>query len=364
MRSLMTARRAVAFRKNVPHTRTRMAPSHTSCTSAASAARDLGHGPVSPVIEQRTVFMFAGEGSQYFQMGAELYEQHPLFRKCMQDMDEIVRELCGYSVLQLLYEQGYGKSETFDRTLLSHPAIFMVQYATSRVLISAGITPDLTMGTGVGSFAAAAVARHIGMEGALIALLRQAAMFETRCELGGMLAVRHDPALYESPLRLDSEIACFNLPGHYVVAAKHDALRCIEETLRSRGVPVQKLAVPFAFHSRWVDEARDPFARFMQSMTRRRGSIPMMCSFGAELLAELPADYFWCAMREPVRLNSAIQRLECEGTFRYIDVGPSDTLSTIVTHTLARTSGSTARATLTPFGQDLKNIAALIESGG
>jgi acyl transferase domain-containing protein len=139
---------------------------------------------MNPASAAPNVFMFPGQGAQYFQMGRELYERYPLFRNCLRELDQIVRELCGYSVLELLYERGYGKSETFDRTLLSHPAILMTQYATACVLIDAGIQPDLTLGTGVGSFAAAVVAEHLDIENALRAVIRQASMFEAGCVRG------------------------------------------------------------------------------------------------------------------------------------------------------------------------------------
>lgn len=367
MQSLTAALGMIASRRYVRRIGKNAASENASGMSDRPAPRAPGNSLLKPVADQRTVFMFAGEGSQYFQMGRDLYKQYPLFRKNMLEADRIVQELCGHSVLQLLYEHGYSASETFDRTLFSHPAIFMVQYATARVLMDGGLAPDVTMGTGIGSFAAAAVAGHLTMEDALLAVIRQASMFEACCPRGGMLAVLHDRRLYEESLRptlgKDSEIASFNLPGHFVIAAKQDALGEIAASLRAKGVALQKLPVPFPFHSRWIDVVESPFNRFMWSVTGQPGRIPLMCSFGCQLLTHLPANYFWRALREPVRFHDAIGELENQGTFRYVDIGPAATLSTIVTRTLASSSASSARSTLTPFGHDLKNVSELIQSG-
>ncbi len=359
MQSLMPARSIVATRRLIRRRLKHALPNDPGATERP-AFRVMGQRPTKTETEAKTVFMFPGEGSQYFQMGEDLYRNSPLFQECMLEMDQIVRELCGYSVLQLLYEHGHKKSETFDRTLLSHPAIFMVQYATARVLIASGVEPDLTLGTGIGSFAAAVVSGYLRMEDALMAVIRQAAMFEARCARGGMLAVLNDPQLHAESLRQFGEVAAINLPGHFVVSAPHEALSKIEESLRAKGVTLQKLAVPFAFHSHWIDEAKEPFMRFMERVVCRPGEIPMMCSFGCEMLNELPMDYFWRAMREPVRFHKAIEELESRGTFRYVDIGPSAMLSMIVTRALPGCSASTALATLTPFGHDMKNISALI----
>jgi acyl transferase domain-containing protein len=366
MQSLTAALSMVATRKSIRRIGKSASPENASGMGNRPAPRAPGNSLLKPLADHRTVFMFAGEGSQYFQMGRDLFKQYPLFRKHMLEADRMVQELCGCSVLQLLYEHGYSAAETFDRTLFSHPAIFMVQYATARVLIDSGVAPDVTMGTGIGSFAAAAVAGHLTMEDALLAVIRQASMFEVCCPRGGMLAVLHDRKLYEEALRPaignDCEIASFNLPGHFVIAARQDALGEIEASLRAKGVALQKLPVPYPFHSRWIDVVETPFTRFMWSVTGQPGRLPLMCSFGCELLTHLPANYFWRALREPVRFHDAIGELENQGTFRYVDIGPAATLSTIVTRTLASTSASTATSTLTPFGQDLKNISALIRS--
>jgi acyl transferase domain-containing protein len=299
-------------------------------------------------------------------MGADLYQRYRIFRECMQEADQIVRELSGYSAVQMLYRDGYSKSETFDRTLLSHAAIFMVQHATTAVLIDAGVMPDLVVGTGIGTFAAAVAAGHLSMESALVAVVRQASMFEACCARGGMLAVlqENEPTIPALLLQERAEIAVHSLPGHCVIAALQSPLTQIEGELREKGTVVQRLPVPYAFHSRWIDEVREPFANFMRSVRFQRGQIPLMAPSGSELLTEMSDDCFWRAVREPIRFHDSIQWLETKGTHRYVDIGPSTTLSTIVSRTLVRGSASVACATLTPFGHDLNNIAVLVESNG
>src|ERR1700733_6256349 len=83
--------------------------------------------PVSP-----TVFMFSGQGSQYFQMGRVLFEKNDTFRHWMVQLDDVARKLLGRSVIDALYSSFHGKGDPFDRTLLTHPAIFMVEYTLVR----------------------------------------------------------------------------------------------------------------------------------------------------------------------------------------------------------------------------------------
>ena len=98
-----------------------------------------------------TVFMFSGQGSQYFQMGRELFEKNETFRDWMIRLDDIPRHVSGKSVIEVLYSDVYGKGDRFDRTLLTHPAIFMVEYSLAETLVEAGVRPDMVLGVSLGS---------------------------------------------------------------------------------------------------------------------------------------------------------------------------------------------------------------------
>ncbi|HET9483946.1 MAG TPA: acyltransferase domain-containing protein, partial [Xanthomonadales bacterium] len=130
---------------------------------------------------KKTVFLFSGQGSQHFQMARALFEHEPVFRRWMLRLDGVVRDLADESVVEALYDDANDRSAAFDRLALTHPAIFMVEYALARALIDAGVEPDMTLGTSLGSFAAAAVAGFVDPEHALAAVVQQAAALETCC---------------------------------------------------------------------------------------------------------------------------------------------------------------------------------------
>ncbi|UXY16197.1 acyltransferase domain-containing protein [Chitiniphilus purpureus] len=307
----------------------------------------------------RTVFMFSGQGSQYYQMGRQLFDEHPVFREWMVWLDGVAHGINGRRVLDAIYSA--DKSEVFDRTLLTHPAIFMVEYALAQCLIHEGIKPDLTLGTSLGSFAAAAVAGYIGVEDALAAVLEQAAAFEASCERGGMIAVLADPALYDEDfLYTRSEMAGINFSSHFAVSAAQCELPPIEAALKQRNVTYQRLAVSFAYHSRWIEGAEAQFAEFMRSIPLGRGGLPLVCCAQGQTLTDLSDGFFWRVVRQPIRFRDAVAHLERQGRHRYIDVGPSGTLATFVKYGLPAMSSSSAHPVLTPYGQDRKNLAALL----
>lgn len=308
----------------------------------------------------KTVFMFSGQGSQYFDMGRSLFDHEPVFRKQMLILDGIAHELCGRSVIDAIYSSGHSRADAFALTALTYPAIFMVEYSLAELLMQASILPDFTFGSSMGSFAAAAVAQFIDIEDALTAVIRQASALEAFCEPGGMIVVLGNPAIYsEDFLSKRSDLAGVNYSSHFVVSSIHRELGEIEAQLKARNLAYQRLPVSFAFHSRWIDPAKAPFESFMKSVRCKSGQLPMMCCDHAEILGDLPDNYFWDIVRNPIRFRDAVAKLEEQGPHRYIDVGPSGTLATFLKYGLRRTSKSTIHSVITPYGDDRRNLAVL-----
>ncbi|MFL6711815.1 MAG: acyltransferase domain-containing protein [Sulfurifustis sp.] len=308
------------------------------------------------------VFMFSGQGSQYFQMGRELYEQHPVFRRQLLDLNDAARDALGVSVVDRLYDDARKKSDIWDELALTHPAIYMVEVALARTLIEEGVVPDCVLGASLGVFAAAAIAGCVDTLTALVAVIRQAQTVEERCPPGTMLAILDRPQLHaEHPLlRGHSEIASLNFPRHFVVAAAREPATRIENALRGKNVSCEPLPVSRAFHSKHIDGAEAPYREFLRGLSPRPPDLPFACCVTAALRTDVPADYFWTVARQPVRFGDTIRALERDGNRRYLDLGPSGTLATFVKYNLsaARTTSKTLPV-MTPFGADTRNLQKL-----
>ena len=322
------------------------------------------HKKGRPVHKPKTIFMFSGQGSQYYQMGQPLYEHNAVFRHWMDHLDAFCRRSWGASILGLIYNSKRTRADGFERTPLSGPAIFMVEYALAKALEDAGVRADLTLGASLGTFAAAAVSGALSPEGALTSIMQQSRIFEQHCQNGGMLAVVADCALSDAPeLRSRVELAAVNFSSHFVVAGLEAELVVVERWLDGRGVTHQRLPVSYAFHSRWIDAAREPLLRCLDKLPLQALRIPLICCAQSRTFQTLPTrDFFWTVIRDPIGFSSTIARLVREEPYRYLDVGPSGTLAGFLRYLLPAGCGAEVHRVLSPFGGELKSFGTVVEA--
>ena len=329
----------------------------------ALAASGFGRAerPRDSGVAMRNVFMFSGQGSQYFQMGRPLYEQGGTFARWMRRMDTAVRDLGGPAVLELLYGDR-SKATPFDDLCASHPAIFMVEHALAQCLLEHGVEPDLTLGVSLGTVAAAVTAGCLDLEEALRWVVQQAAFVAEHGAPGGMVAVLGAPALHLLPgLQHHSVIAAYNGPAHWVLAARAADLPSIEATLKTHGVAFASLPVRYPFHSPWLLQDADGAAVERLAPPSRAARLPLVCCAAGGPVQTLSPAQLWQAALAPIRFDRAVAAVEAGWpACRYIDLGPSGTLATLLKPLLPAGGPSRVHRVLSPYGGDRAALDALL----
>lgn len=311
-------------------------------------------------MKRKTAFLFSGQGSQYYQMGRGLYEQNLVFRASMDQMDRLALDMLGTSVVQALYGP-HGTAEPFDELRMTHPAIFMVEFALAQSVMELGITPDCTVGASLGTFAALAVAGCMTAQEALAMVIRQAQAIEEHCPKGGMIAVMGAPTLYEDSLFLQarSVIAGRNFASHFVLSAPAENLPAIQSFLTRAAVTWQSVPVHYPFHAPWIDPMREVLIAASGSVRIQLSGTPVICCALGGVVQEISDDYFWKVARDEIGFMPAIAHMEQSGAFDYLDLGPSGTLATFLKYLLPQHSASRRFALMTPYGRDAELFASM-----
>ncbi|HEV2129938.1 MAG TPA: type I polyketide synthase, partial [Longimicrobiaceae bacterium] len=121
----------------------------------------LTRGRVPPGDPPRVAFLFPGQGSQYVQMGRQLYESEPRFRQTLEQCEQILRPLLERPLLSVLYPEPGEEADAarlLAQTRYTQPALFALEYALCELWRSWGIEPAAVLGHSVGEYVAACVA--------------------------------------------------------------------------------------------------------------------------------------------------------------------------------------------------------------
>ncbi len=310
----------------------------------------------------KTIFMYSGQGSQYYHMGAGLYATNPVFRQRMDALDCMAADLCGFSPLAALYANENSKSTPFEDTLLSSLTIFMLERAMTETLIHYDCRPDGVLSLSMGAFAALCASGVADEEAMMTALFRQAQAMEHCCSAGIMLAVLAPMSLWldEEVLRHNAEIAAVNGESHFVLSLPRSALALVEARLMARNALFQRMPVSRAYHSRWIETAHQAVLSAFAGVAFRRATLPASLCLAVPESGDVSPPIMLNIARGPICMREAVQSLEGREKYRYIDVGPSGTAATLLRYMLPEARKSAAHILLSPLRQDERSFNMLL----
>lgn len=310
----------------------------------------------------KLVFMFSGQGSQYFQMGKELLDSNPRFRLWMELCDDLVYDEIDASILDVIYDQGADKSQPFDNLLYNNPSLVAIEYSLARTLMEQGFNPDYVMGYSMGEVTSMLLAQGMELQDGL-RLAVDIARVSMQGEQAAMLAVIADEQVVQQfePLFKDVYITGYNFPGNFVVTGEPKRIEQLQAELNKHQIINQSLPVRKAFHTPLMAPLESDFKQAVAKSQSRPLQIPMISCCTGEQLAEFDEEHMWQVIKEPVQFAQTAQRLMAKHNCFFVDVGPSGTLATFIKY-LPKSSNEVGQVELmNQFGRDNRTFNRAIE---
>jgi amino acid adenylation domain-containing protein len=281
------------------------------------------------------VFMFPGQGSQYPDMGRDLYEHEPEFRRHIDRCAEILKPMMSDDLLELLYpaENSAQAKQRLMSTIAAQPAIFCVEYALARLWMSWGIRPRAMIGHSVGEFVAAAISGVLSLEDALGAVAARGRLMQN-LPGGAMLAVRLPENDVLPLLDTSLSIAAINGPALCVVSGPYESIDAFEKMLGERGVISRRLHTSHAFHSAMLDPMIAPLRAHLCKLKFEPPKIPYVSCVTGDWIRDDEAtspDYWARHARAAVRFADGIAKVSEAPSALLLEVGPGAALSTLAT---------------------------------
>jgi amino acid adenylation domain-containing protein len=275
------------------------------------------------------VFVYTGQGAQWWAMGQHLIQREPVFRKVLEDIDTHLKPLAGWSLIEEMTRD--EKNSQINRTNIAQPAIFGLQVALTELWKSWGIQPSKVVGHSVGEVAAAYVAGAYSLEDAVKVIYHRSRLQDMTGGKGRMVAVGISQTEARRVIagRDDVvQVAVINSPGMVTLAGDTEPLEELVSGLEEQGKFVRWLRIDYAFHTHQMEPIREELLEVLKDIKPLPTNVPYISTVTGGICegTKLDAHYWWQNVREAVLFAPAIAGLIRSGEDSFLEIGPHPAL--------------------------------------
>ena len=297
--------------------------------------------------------LFAGQGSQYLNMGRELACHYPEMRQQLAQADQVFGQHKKTALSQILFpiptftpEATKAQEAVLTNTANAQSAIGTVSMGQFDIMTQAGFKADMVAGHSFGELSALCASGVISQDDYYqLAFARGDAMAATpeQGDSGTMFAVILDadklPAVESciSPFEGVS-IANYNAPTQLVIAGPTATVQQAAQALTEQGFKAIALPVSGAFHTPLVAHAQKPFAAAIDKASFSAPTLPLYSNATGKLHskdAKAIKKAFKQHMLQSVRFSEQIEAMYEAGARVFVEFGPKNILQKLVEKTLA-----------------------------
>jgi acyl transferase domain-containing protein/thioesterase domain-containing protein len=329
-----TAWTLAAGRIPLRHRRCAMADSNASAARILSEPNALYVADGEAAQDKRPiVFLFSGQGTQYPDMGIELFQNEPVFRNAMIECSRLLGPVSGqHSLIDILYSQNEETGNLVNQTAISQVALFAFEYSMTRLLESYGIKPSALVGHSIGEYVAACEAGVFSLEDAVVLVKERGRLMQSMQD-GTMIAIPLPEQVIREMLPEDLDLAAVNGPSISIASGARPAMEMFENQLEGKGILFRRLVTSHAFHSRLMEPAAQMLAEVVRNVRRNSPKLPMTSNLtGGWTTSEQVADpKSWADhLRNTVRFgDNLIAVAQRFASPILLEVGPGNTLCSI-----------------------------------
>jgi len=276
------------------------------------------------------VFLFTGQGSQWWGMARELLVSESVFRSVIESCDKTLQKLAGWSLLnELVKDEANSK---MSETAYAQPALLSIQAGLIALWRSWGVIPDAVVGHSVGEIAAAYAAGIINLEDAVAISFHRGRLMDRASVRGRMLAVAASVEImmpYLSQYKGRIALAAVNSPLSLTISGDSLALEEMVDVLRQDKIGNKYLNVNYAFHSELMEPLQDDLLTALRDFLPRKATVKIISTVTGQLSlgSEWDASYWWKNLRQTVKFGPAVHELIHQGYRVFLEIGPHPALT-------------------------------------
>ncbi len=271
-------------------------------------------------------FVFPGQGSQAKGMGVDLFDE-------FSDITESANRILGYSIKEICM---LDPKKQLHLTQFTQPALYVVNALSYLKRINENtILPDFVAGHSLGEYNALHVAGGVDFETGLIIVKKRGELMGWASG-GAMAAViglseeKIQELLQDNGLH-QIDIANFNTPSQIVISGQKQDIERGEAIFKAAGGHYIVLNVSAAFHSRFMQQARDEFEIFLNDFEYSELKIPLIANVNARPYQQSEIkNNLANQLRSSVRWTESIRYLMGKGDMEFEEIGHGTILTRMI----------------------------------
>jgi len=271
-------------------------------------------------------YLFPGQGSQRVGMGQDLFD-------AFSDIVAAADKILGYSIRELCLTDA---KRQLSQTQYTQPALYVVNALTWRQRRNSDAAlPDFVAGHSLGEYNALECAGAFSFEDGLRLVQRRGELMATAPK-GAMAAIIGVGAEKVADIlasnRLTAiDVANYNAHNQTVISGLESDVRNAQAVFEKHQAMYIPLNVTSAFHSRYMQPAREEFDAFLRGFTFAMPSIPVIANTsalpyqGGDVGRNLGEQ-----LAQSVRWVDSMEYLLRQGVTDFAELGPGDVLTKLI----------------------------------
>ena len=284
-----------------------------------------------------TTVVFPGQGSQYFGMTKDFYDNFIVSKRILEQVEEHTK----LNLKKIIFEED---NKLIDNTKYTQICIFASSLMIFKSLINENIIDnssiEIMLGHSLGEYTALACSNKIDLEDCCLILKKRGELMndavpEKSTAMAALIGINSDKVseiIKEN--NLDLQIANDNSPIQVVISGKIEIINKCKEFFLNRGVKKYMiLNVSAAFHSKYMLKAQEQLSEKIANLNFIKNNIKIISNYTAKISNDnkVIKESLQNQMANTVRWTESIMKLkEVTENNKVIEIGPNKILSGLI----------------------------------